>query len=147
MSPLLAMSYCEAVGLTLLQATRRVSGKVDVVPNAVLTLRREGYRRSDFSVPAIAWSLAFPGFWRMAARHWRRGSANFTVAFPSPCSSRTCDVCCPRFMKMTWFGGSPGVRAQAVKRDGALVSEFQLALSRNMLRVLKKSLPRRQRLR
>ncbi|MGB7607819.1 MAG: L-2-hydroxyglutarate oxidase, partial [Candidatus Sulfotelmatobacter sp.] len=44
--------------------TRRISGRVDAGPNAVLAFRREGYRRTDFKLKDLASSLAFPGFWR-----------------------------------------------------------------------------------
>src|SRR6201993_208560 len=51
--------------------TRRITGKVDAGPNAILALAREGYRHSDISPRDLASSLAFPGFWRMAGKHWR----------------------------------------------------------------------------
>src|SRR3974390_3444419 len=41
--------------------TRRITGKVDAGPNAVLALAREGYRHSDISPRDLACSLAFPG--------------------------------------------------------------------------------------
>src|SRR6267154_208330 len=57
--------------------TRRVSGKVDAGPNAVFALRREGYRHRDLSLRDLASSVAFLGFWRMAAQHWRSGLDEF----------------------------------------------------------------------
>jgi len=53
--------------------TRRVGGGVEAGPNAVLALEREGYRRTSFDA-RDAWDVAtWPGFWRMARRHWRAG--------------------------------------------------------------------------
>ena len=53
--------------------TRRITGRVDAGPNAVLALAREGYRHRDINLRDLASSLAFPGFWRMARQHWRNG--------------------------------------------------------------------------
>lgn len=46
--------------------TRRVSGEVEVGPNAVLALRREGYRRRDVRVADVRDIVTGPGLWRMA---------------------------------------------------------------------------------
>src|SRR5258708_33519000 len=61
--------------------TRRISGRVDAGPNAVFAFRREGYRRFDFSLRDVASSLTFPGFWRMAAKHWRSGANEYRRSF------------------------------------------------------------------
>ena len=53
--------------------TRRVDGTVDVGPNAVLALAREGYRRRDLSPRDVAEMLRAPGFRALARRHWRMG--------------------------------------------------------------------------
>ena len=54
--------------------TRRVYGELDVGPNAVLSLKREGYRRRDFEAADVREILAWPGFWQMARTHWRTGA-------------------------------------------------------------------------
>ncbi|HEV3463190.1 MAG TPA: L-2-hydroxyglutarate oxidase, partial [Actinomycetota bacterium] len=53
--------------------TKRVDGGVLVGPNAVLALAREGYRWRDLRLGDLAETLAWPGFRRIAARHWRTG--------------------------------------------------------------------------
>src|SRR5579884_2168541 len=53
--------------------TRRVHGGLDAGPNAVLSFKREGYKKTDFAL-RDAWSeLTFPGFWKMAVKYWRSG--------------------------------------------------------------------------
>src|SRR2546428_7133440 len=54
--------------------TKRVGGGVLAGPNAVLALKREGYRRADIDLADLADTLSFPGFWRMAGRSWRAGA-------------------------------------------------------------------------
>jgi L-2-hydroxyglutarate oxidase len=116
--------------------TRRVSGRVDAGPNAVLALRREGYRHRDFSLPDIASSLAFRGFWRMAAKHWRSGLDEFHRSFSKPKFVLALQRLLPEVMEQDLVPGGSGVRAQAVKHDGALVDDFQFVPSGRMLHVL-----------
>ena len=53
--------------------TRMTDGTVECGPNAVLAYAREGYRKTDVNPRDLAESLTYPGFWRLAARHWKTG--------------------------------------------------------------------------
>ncbi|MFP6767988.1 MAG: L-2-hydroxyglutarate oxidase, partial [Planctomycetaceae bacterium] len=53
--------------------TRMINGGVECGPNAVLAFAREGYRLRDVNLRDLCESLAYPGFLRMAARHWKMG--------------------------------------------------------------------------
>jgi len=53
--------------------TRRVSGPLEVGPNAFLALSRQAYGRLSLSPRDLADTLAWPGFWRFAGQHWRTG--------------------------------------------------------------------------
>ena len=55
--------------------TRRVDGGVDVGPNAVLALAREGYRRRDVALARPRRDArAGRGFRQLARKHWRTGA-------------------------------------------------------------------------
>jgi len=116
--------------------TRRVNGTVDAGPNAVLAFRREGYQRSDFNLHDLASSLAFPGFWRMAAKHWRSGLEEFHRSFSKPAFVRALQRLLPEVREQDLVPGGSGVRAQALKRDGTLVDDFHFLPSKNVLHVL-----------
>jgi (S)-2-hydroxyglutarate dehydrogenase len=116
--------------------TRRVNGTVDAGPNAVFAFRREGYRRTDFSLRDLASSLAFPGFWRMAAKHWRYGRDEFHRSFSKPAFVRALQRLLPELRAEDLIPGGSGVRAQALRRDGTLVDDFQFVPSGRMLHVL-----------
>ena len=116
--------------------TRRVSGRVDAGPNAVLAFRREGYLRTDFSWSDMASSLTFPGFWRMGAKNWRSGVSEFHRSFSKSEFVRALQRMVPDVRKGDLVPGGSGVRAQAVSRQGALVDDFQFVLSDRMLHVL-----------
>jgi (S)-2-hydroxyglutarate dehydrogenase len=116
--------------------TRRISGSVDAGPNAVLAFRREGYRRTDFNLQDLASSLAFPGFWRMAKKHWRSGLHEFHRSFSKAEFVRALKRLLPEVREQDLVPGGAGVRAQALARDGTLVDDFRFVPSERMLHVL-----------
>jgi L-2-hydroxyglutarate oxidase len=116
--------------------TRRITGRVDAGPNAVLALSREGYRHTDVSVRDLAGTLAFPGFWRMARRHWRNGIKEWHRSLSKPAFVRALQRLLPEVGERDLVAGGSGVRAQALKPDGALVDDFQFVPSGKVLHVL-----------
>jgi (S)-2-hydroxyglutarate dehydrogenase len=116
--------------------TRRITGKVDAGPNAVLALAREGYRHTDVSARDIASSLAFPGFWRMACRHWRSGLDEWRRSLSKPAFVRALQRLVPEVADSDLAPGGSGVRAQALKPDGTLVDDFRFVSSGKILHVL-----------
>lgn len=116
--------------------TRRITGKVDAGPNAILALAREGYRHSDINVRDLACSLTYSGFWKMAARHWRNGMGEWHRSLSKAAFVRALQVMLPEIEQEDLVPGGSGVRAQALKPDGALVDDFQFVPSGKVLHVL-----------
>ncbi len=116
--------------------TRRVAGTVDAGPNAVLAFHREGYRRRDFNLRDLCSSLAFPGFWRMAAKHWWSGLDEFRRSFSKSAFVHALQRLVPDLREQDLAPGGSGVRAQALQRDGTLADDFQFAPSGRLLHVL-----------
>jgi len=116
--------------------TRRITGKVDAGPSAVLALAREGYRHSDINLEDLASSLAFPGFWRMARQHWRNGFGEWYRSLSKVAFVRALRRLLPEIGENDLTPGGSGVRAQALKPDGTLVDDFQFVPSRKILHVL-----------
>jgi (S)-2-hydroxyglutarate dehydrogenase len=116
--------------------TRRVTGKVDTGPNAVLAFAREGYHHSDINLRDVASSLAFPGFWRMARQHWRNGLDEWKRSLSKAAFVRALQRLLPEITENDLVPGGSGVRAQALKRDGTLVDDFYFIPSRRTLHVL-----------
>ncbi|HUA15514.1 MAG TPA: L-2-hydroxyglutarate oxidase [Verrucomicrobiae bacterium] len=116
--------------------TRRITGKVDAGPNAVLALAREGYRHADINLRDFAQSLAFPGFWRMARQHWRNAIGEWHRSLSKAAFVRALQRLLPEVREDDLVPGGSGVRAQALKPDGALVDDFQFVPSGRVLHVL-----------
>lgn len=106
--------------------TRRVDGGVDVGPNAVLALAREGYRRRDLR-PADLWeTLRWPGFRRLARRHWRTGLKEMYGSVVKAAFAAEARSFLPELRTADLVPAPAGVRAQAVDPDGSLVDDFRI---------------------
>jgi L-2-hydroxyglutarate oxidase LhgO len=107
--------------------TRRVDGRVDLGPNAVLALATEGYRRRDVSLRDVGRVLARPGFRRLAARHWQTGLGEFAGSASRALFIRRARDYVPGLTVADVRPAPAGVRAQAVAADGSLVDDFRLS--------------------
>lgn len=104
--------------------TRRIDDEVLVGPTAVLATAREGYRLRDVDGRDVGNLLRFPGFWRMARTHWRSGARELWMAASARAFVRQARRYMPELAKADLRPYPAGVRAQALRRDGALVDDF-----------------------
>jgi L-2-hydroxyglutarate oxidase len=116
--------------------TRRVHGGVEAGPNAVLALAREGYSKTSFDARDAVDIARWPGFWKMARRHWRAGMAEQWRSVSRAAFARACAALVPAVTEDDLAPGGAGVRAQAVLRDGSLVDDFAIAEAERMVHVL-----------
>lgn len=106
--------------------TRRVGGEVDVGPNAVLALDREGYRRADIDPADVADFLRWPGFWRLARTHWRTGLEEMRGSLSIRAYMAGASRYVPGIGADDVTRWTSGIRAQAVDQDGSLVDDFRI---------------------
>jgi L-2-hydroxyglutarate oxidase len=116
--------------------TRTIHGGVECGPNAVLALAREGYRWTDVSPRDLADSLGYPGFWRLAARHWRMGAGEVWRSLSKGAFTRALQRLVPDIRAEHLEAAPAGVRAQALAQDGALVDDFLIRETGRMVHVL-----------
>lgn len=107
--------------------TRRIDGGVDIGPNAVLALAREGYRWRQVSARDLGQTLRFGGFYRMAARHWRTGMREIAGSLVRRRYLAQARSFVPSLTARDVVSGGTGVRAQAVDGSGALVDDFRIS--------------------
>ena len=106
--------------------TRRVDGGVDVGPNAVLALAREGYRWRDVALGDLIETLRYPGFRRLARRHWRMGARELRGSLLRSAFAAEARRYVPELRDSDLVRAGAGVRAQAVDPDGSLVDDFRI---------------------
>ena len=116
--------------------TRMIDGTVEAGPNAVLALRREGYRRSDISLPDLADTFAFAGFWKLSARFWKTGLEEYRRSFSKKQFVKSLQRLMPEVRESDLVPGGSGVRAQAVDSDGRMVDDFCIQTEGRMVHVL-----------
>jgi L-2-hydroxyglutarate oxidase LhgO len=106
--------------------TKRVDGRVDVGPNAVLALAREGYERKSLSLGELKETLAWPGFRTLARKHWRMGVEEMAGSASRKLYMARARKYVPEVGPDDVVPAPAGVRAQAVDRDGSLVDDFRI---------------------
>jgi len=104
--------------------TRGVDGGVHIGPNAVPALAREGYDWRTVRPRELGSTLAWPGSWHMARRHWRHGGGELRRSLSRAAFTRAVRRLVPAVTPDDLIPASAGVRAQAVLRDGTLADDF-----------------------
>lgn len=115
--------------------TRMIDGSVTVGPNAVQAWEREGYGRVNINARDVASMLTFPGFWRVAIRNFRIGLEETWNSWWKPGYLKQVQKYCPSIELQDLQPYPPGVRAQAVLKDGTLVHDFLFKESPRSLHV------------
>ena len=116
--------------------TRTIHGQVEAGPNAVLALRREGYRKSDWNLGESWGTFSYPGFWKMSAKYWKVGLEEMRRSYSKKLFVRDLQRLLPEIQEADLAPGGAGVRAQAVSRTGALLDDFHIIQGRDAVHVL-----------
>ncbi|MEU0242488.1 L-2-hydroxyglutarate oxidase [Nocardiopsis sp. NPDC006198] len=106
--------------------TRHVHGEVMAGPNAILATALEGYSARDLSTGDLASTLSWPGFWRLARRHWAVGARETLVSASRAAFASQARKLLPELAAADLRPAPAGVRAQALGRDGALLDDFRV---------------------
>ncbi|MFG2606940.1 L-2-hydroxyglutarate oxidase [Streptomyces sp. NPDC048514] len=104
--------------------TRGIDGGVHIGPNAVPALAREGYGWGVVRPRELAGTVAWPGSWAIARRHWRYGAGELHRSLSKGAFLEAVRRLLPGVDAGDLVRAPAGVRAQAVLRDGTLVDDF-----------------------
>lgn len=115
--------------------TRMIGGGVEAGPNAVLAFKREGYKKSDFSLREFSRTLAWPGFRKIALKYWRTGLQEMHRSFSKAAFTSALQQLIPEIQETDLVEGGSGVRAQACHRNGALLDDFMILETTRMVHV------------
>jgi L-2-hydroxyglutarate oxidase len=116
--------------------TRMMRGGAECGPNAVLALAREGYRWSDINVRDLTQILLFPGFRKLARRHWRMALGECQRSWSKRAFVVALQRLVPAVKADDLIPAPAGVRAQAVALDGQLVDDFWIDEQPGLVHVL-----------
>ncbi|XP_018010910.1 L-2-hydroxyglutarate dehydrogenase, mitochondrial [Hyalella azteca] len=104
--------------------TPRMNGDIWLGPNAILALKREGYKWSDISIKDTWEALTFRGFQRLAIKFVSFGLKEvMRSAFPRLQVAKLQEYM-PDITAADIRRGPAGVRAQALNADGSLEDDF-----------------------
>lgn len=118
-----------------------IGGAITVGPSAVLGLAREGYPKFSVDVRDVARMATFPGLWRVARSNVRLGLKEIGNSVAKGRYLRECQRYAPSLAKADLLPYEAGIRAQAVRRDGALVHDFVVERTDRMIHVLNSPSP------
>lgn len=115
------------------------AGRVDAGPNAALAFAREGYGRragGRFRLRDAASALSWPGTWKLVGRQASQAAAELWRSLSREAFAREAARLVPELTTDWLVPARPGVRAQALGRDGRLVDDYVFAREGAMLHVL-----------
>lgn len=115
--------------------TRMIDGSVHAGPNAVLSLKREGYHRTAFNLRDFTETLSYIGFWRLAAKHGQSGLQEMHRSFSKKAFLHSLQKLIPGIREDDLIPSEAGVRAQALRPDGGLVDDFLMVHGKRALHV------------
>jgi L-2-hydroxyglutarate oxidase len=116
--------------------TKKLAGEVEVGPNAVPALAREGYSWGRVSLSDTLDVLRTPGLAALVRRYWRTGLAEILRSLWPPLLLKAARRLLPALLPGDLVRAGAGVRAQALAPDGSLVDDFVFAQDDRVVAVL-----------
>lgn len=116
--------------------TKMIDGSVTVGPNAVLGLSRSGYEKLSLNIKDMIDFARYPGFWRLAKNNLKTGASE---AFNSTFKKgylREVRKYCPQIKVEDLTPYPPGIRAQAVDKEGNMIEDFDIRETNRTLHVV-----------
>jgi len=104
--------------------TRGMDGEVEVGPNAVPALARDGYDWGRIDVGDLINAATWPGTWRLFGRHLKMGLGEIHRSWSRAAFAKALSKLVPGIKAEHLIPAPAGVRAQALSRDGSLVDDF-----------------------
>ena len=116
--------------------TRMVNGGVECGPNAVFSFKREGYQKTSFDFEDTIDTVNFPGFWKLAGKHWKMGLDEMYRSFSKKGFLKNLQKLIPSIQENQLKVSPAGVRAMALLPNGEILDDFHFELGENEIHVL-----------
>ncbi|CAN7208484.1 L-2-hydroxyglutarate oxidase [Rossellomorea sp. LjRoot5] len=115
--------------------TRMIGGGIEAGPNAVLSLKREGYKKTDIDVKDLSEVMKYKGFWKLASKYWKEGAKEMWRSYSKKAFVKSLQELIPSVQEKDLVPASSGVRAQALQSDGTLVDDFFIVPGKRSIHV------------
>ncbi len=115
--------------------TRMIDGTVECGPNAVLAFGREAYGKFDLNLKDLLESITYPGFQKMAIKHWKMGWGEMWRSYNKGAFVKALRRLIPEIEASHLVSAPAGIRAQAVSPRGALVDDFLIEDNNRVINV------------
>lgn len=116
--------------------TKMIQGGIECGPNAVFSFKREGYSTTSFSFKDTFQALTYKGTWKLFAKHWRKGMAEYKRAFSKQLFLKALQKMMPSLTINDIEVARSGVRAQAIDSKGKMIDDFQIEEKNGVIHVL-----------
>ncbi len=116
--------------------TRMIHGGIEAGPNAVLAFKREGYKKTSFSLRDSSEIFGYKGFLLLAVKFMKMGMGEFYRSFSKAAFVKALQRLLPELQAQDIIPGGAGVRAQALEKNGNLVDDFRIVQNERMIHVL-----------
>lgn len=115
--------------------TRLIDGNIHAGPNAVLSLKREGYKKTDFDLKEFWEIVTYQGLWKLVSKYYAEGIEEIVRSISKKAFVHSLQALIPEVQEDDIIPSPAGVRAQGLKNDGKLVEDFFLIPTENALHV------------
>ena len=93
-------------------------------------------KKSDISIPDMAFYGTYIGFWRMALKYWKMSISETYRSFNKRAFVRALQRLIPELQMQDVHPAGSGVRAQALSANGKLLDDFSIVEKPNQVHVL-----------
>ncbi len=104
--------------------TPMMYGGVEAGPNAVISMKREGYHRNDFNFKEFVEIMTYRGFINIALKYWQKGLGELYRSYSKRAFVRALQDLIPSIRSEDLEVGGAGVRAMACRADGTLLDDY-----------------------
>lgn len=116
--------------------TRMALGGIECGPNAVFAFKREGYKKLSFNLKETTETFNFPGFWKMARKHWRMGFSEYKRSFSKKAFTEELQKLIPGIREEHLQPSPAGIRAMALQPNGEILDDFYFEVVNRQIHVL-----------
>ncbi|WP_027416759.1 L-2-hydroxyglutarate oxidase [Aneurinibacillus terranovensis] len=116
--------------------TRMIDGHVHAGPNAVLSMKREGYHKTDFNLRDFSEVMLYPAFWKIARQNIGEGWKEIVRSFSKKVFVHSLQRLIPEIREEDVIKSENGVRAQSLTNDGKLVDDFLIVSNERSIHIL-----------